>query len=78
MINKSILIKLNELKSDFRNGKLHRIREKEDDTVTTIKIANVSDLIYTVEFLLFKLEDKLLQRDIEKFEEIYQKSKEKD
>jgi hypothetical protein len=77
MLNKSILIKLKELKSDFRNGKLHRICEKEDDTVTTIKIENVSDLIYTVEFLLFKLEDKLLQRDIETFEEIYQKSKEK-
>jgi hypothetical protein len=68
------LIKLKELKYDFRNGKLNRIREKEDDSVTTIKIENVSDLIYTVQYLLFKLEDKLLQRDIETFEEIYQKS----
>jgi hypothetical protein len=78
MINKSILIKLRELKFDFTNKKLQRIREKENDTVTTIKIENVSDLIYAVEFLLFKLEDKLLNNDIETFEEIFEKSKEKD
>ena len=77
MINKNILIKLKEQKYNFRNGQLNRIREKENDTVTNIEIESVSDMIYAIQYLLFRLEEILLQQDIETFEEVYEKSKEK-
>ena len=77
MINKNILIKLKEQKYNFRNGQLNRIREKENDTVTNIEIESVSDMIYAIQYLLFRLEDILLRQDIETFEEVYEKSKEK-
>ena len=75
MINKNILIKLREQKSNFRNGKLKRIREKENDNVTNIEIESVSDMIYAIQYLLFNLEDILLRKDIAIFEEIFEKSK---
>ena len=77
MMNKSILIKLKEQKNNFRNGKLNRIREKENDNITNIEIESVSDMIYAIQYLLFRLEDILLRQDIATFEEVYEKSKEK-
>ena len=77
MISKSILIKLKEQKYNFRNGQLKRIREKENDTVTNIEIESISDMIYAIQYLLFRLEDILLRQDIAIFEEVYEKSKEK-
>ena len=61
MMNKNILIKLRELKSDFRKGKLNKIREKANDSITSIEIENVSDIIFTLEYLSFSLEDVLLR-----------------
>ena len=70
MMNKHILIKLREQKSNFRKGQLNRIREKENDNVTSIKVESVSDLIFTIQYLMFTLEDILLRQDIATFEEI--------
>ena len=61
MMNKNILIKLRELKSDFRKGKLNKIREKANDSITSIEIENVPDIIFTLEYLSFSLEDVLLR-----------------